>query len=188
MVEARFGMPGDSWGEAALKLEGGEVLKFRGIIDRVDVDATGKHVVVLDYKTGGSRGYANIEKDPVDGGKRLQLPIYSIAALQALGADNDVKAAYWFTSGTERATRIPGDPSSFEETQEAFRAAVSTITAGQRAGLFPANPGDRGNNGFVNCTHCDFDSLCLSRRDYVWGRKKQDPRLLPYLRLSGGGE
>ena len=188
MVEARFGMSSDSWGEATLELDSGEVLKFRGIIDRVDVDATGTRVVVLDYKTGTSRGYANIEKDPVDGGRRLQLPIYSIAALQALGAESDVRAAYWFTSGAERATLIPSDLSSFEEAQDSFKAAVSTITAGLRSGLFPANPGDRGNNGFVNCTHCDFDSLCLSRRDYIWGRKKHDQRLLPYLRLSEGGE
>ncbi|MCH9010046.1 MAG: PD-(D/E)XK nuclease family protein, partial [Chloroflexi bacterium] len=188
MVEARFGMSGESWGEATLELDGGEVLKFRGIIDRVDVDATGRHVIVLDYKTGGSDSYKGIKKDPVDGGKRLQLPIYSIAALRALGSDNDVKAAYWFTSGTEKVTRIPEDLSSFEAIRGAFKAAVSTITAGHRAGLFPANPGDRGNNGFVNCAHCDFDSLCLSRRDYIWGRKRQDPRLRPYLRLSGDGE
>ena len=152
------------------------------------MDSTGGRVVVLDYKTGRSGGYKNIENDPVDGGKRLQLPIYSIAALQALGTDNDVRAAYWFTSGTEKATLMPKDFISFEEAQDAFKAAVSTITSGLRAGLFPANPGNRGNNGFVNCTHCDFDSLCLSRRDYAWGRKKQDPRLLPYLRLSEGVE
>jgi hypothetical protein len=181
-------MPGDSWSEATLELEGGEVLKFRGKIDRVDVDASGERVVVLDYKTGVSRGFTNIGTDPVDGGKKLQLPIYSMAALQALGADIDVRAAYWFTSGTERATLLPRDLIRFEEARDAFRVAVSTITAGIRAGLFPANPGERGNNGFVNCTHCDFDSLCLSRRDYVWGRKKQDQRLLPYLRLSEGGE
>jgi hypothetical protein len=67
-----------------------------------------------------------------------------------------------------------------------FRQAVSTITSGIRAGLFPANPGAAARGGFENCTYCDFNSLCSSRREVFWERKKRDPRLTGYLEMAGG--
>ena len=67
-VEARFGLDGDSWPEAVFTLDDGTPIKFRGMIDRVDRDTSGKRVLVMDYKTGGAGPYKNLGQDPIDRG------------------------------------------------------------------------------------------------------------------------
>jgi hypothetical protein len=61
---------------------------------------------------------------------------------------------------------------------------VSTITSGIKAGLFPANPGAAARGGFENCSYCDFNNLCSSRREVFWERKKGDSRLAGYLEMA----
>ncbi|MCH8109534.1 MAG: PD-(D/E)XK nuclease family protein [Chloroflexi bacterium] len=185
-MEAKFGLGGDSWPEATMALGDGVTLRFRGIIDRVDIDAEGKTVVVLDYKTGASSYYNGLRHDPVDRGKKLQLPIYSLAVLGALGAGIDIKAAYWFVTTRGNFTLLPSEAVSFDAVQERFKDAVTTIVSGIGGGLFPANPGKEGRGGgFENCRYCEFDTLCPSRRDVMWEQKKQDSRLAEYVELSG---
>ena len=53
---------------------------------------------MLDYKTGGTSSYANMNKDPVQRGKLLQLPVYGLAARQLLGDAVNIKVAYWFVT------------------------------------------------------------------------------------------
>ena len=65
-----------------------------------------------------------------------------------------------------------------------FDDAVGTIAQGIAEGLFPANPGSEDRGGFANCTWCDFNTLCPSRRDVHWQRKQTDPRLRGYLQLQ----
>ena len=45
-------------------------LRFRGIVDRIDVSPSGKTALVIDYKTGGAGVYDAMKKDPVDRGRR----------------------------------------------------------------------------------------------------------------------
>ena len=78
-------MIGDSWPAAAFELDDGTVIRFRGVIDRVDVGEGGAPVLVLDYKTGSAWSYRNLANDPIDRGQRLQLGVYSLAALGAIG-------------------------------------------------------------------------------------------------------
>jgi ATP-dependent helicase/DNAse subunit B len=186
LVEAGFGLGPDSWPVAELQLDDGQVLRFRGIIDRVDTDPSGKRVLVMDYKTGSSSYYERLKEDPVDRGRRLQLAVYSLAARGALGDDVRVSAAYWFVTTRGRFALMPSQPVALEDVMGPFRQAVSTITSGIQAGLFPANPGAAARGGFENCTYCDFNSLCPSRREVSWERKKRDPRLAGYLELAGG--
>ncbi|MCD4672555.1 MAG: exodeoxyribonuclease V subunit gamma [Anaerolineaceae bacterium] len=85
--EEKFGLGG------ALSLEinlGGENLKIRGVIDRVDRNGKGQ-LRVIDYKTGGSHLAASDLKN----GYRLQLPIYAMAARDALGLGIPVDGMYW---------------------------------------------------------------------------------------------
>ena len=188
-VEARFGMadvgPAQSWPGASIDLPDGSRLRFHGLIDRVDVTASGREALVIDYKTGRAGPYSRIEKDRIDRGMRLQLPVYSLAARAALGEDVGVRAAYWFVSEREGFKLAPPEPVPLDDVLAQFDGAVSTIVSGIREGLFPANPGHRAQGSFENCRYCDFDSLCPANRDVSWRRKKADPRLSRYRELAG---
>ena len=181
VVEKAFGFGGDS-----LDVEDPETrLRFRGYIDRIDVSGDGSSALVIDYKTGSASPYRALEKDPIDGGKRLQLGVYSLAA-RALVPGADIRAAYWFT--TNRGGFRLAPPATFdlgdEEVRKRFKEGLTTIVSGIGAGMFPANPGPPGWGGPSNCSYCDFDSLCATRRADLWERKKSDPGLAAYLALS----
>ncbi len=192
LTEARFGLGGDS-PEVTDEATG---LTFRGVIDRLDVNAAGDTAVVIDYKTGSSAPYRGLEEDPIDRGRRLQLGVYSLAARRMVPNVGLVKAAYWFTTNRGGFALHPKQFLNVDEseTSERFRYGVTTIVDGVRAGVFPANPGPLGREGKPeNCRYCDFDSLCPSRRVDMWRRKKDDSLLHSYVRLAedgsgGGGE
>ncbi len=158
-------------------------VRFRGFIDRIDLSPDGNTALVLDYKTGGTSGYANMNKDPVQRGKRLQLPVYGLAARQLLGDGVEVIVAYWFVSAKEKfALRPPRNAAPLEKMLNPFTDAVGTISDGIGEGLFPANPG----NNAGNCSYCDFKSLCPARRERHWRQKRGDPRLADYAALAEG--
>lgn len=194
-IEANFGIGEDGWLPAILTLADGTQVSFRGKIDRIDADDSRKRALVLDYKTGGSSSYRKLKDDPIDRGQRLQLAIYSLAARQALGARSkgsypDVSAAYWFVTGRGKFELMPSPPVNIQDegVMERFREGLSTIVDGIRQGLFPANPG-AGNpndayNYETNCRFCDFKTLCPSRRDVQWNRKKHAPQLAEYMNLN----
>lgn len=185
LPEVRFGLGGAT--PEVFDEETG--IRFRGIIDRLDTNGDGSAALVIDYKTGGSRPYANLEKDPIDRGKRLQLGVYSLAARSLFPDAALVRAAYWFTTtrgGFQFSPRQYFDIGD-EATAQRFRDGVSTIVEGIRQGVFPANPGNpAGQGGPENCRFCDFDSLCPSRRTEIWERKRSDPLLDSYRQLSDG--
>ena len=182
VVEAKFGVGGDS----PEVVDGETGLRFRGFIDRVDISADGESVLVTDYKTGSNSPYSALDKDPIDRGKRLQLGIYSLAAQRLFPDATRVRAAYWFTSAGGGFKLLPSEYFDIEDsdTAQRFRAGVSTVVEGIRAGVFPANPGSDSNHN--NCTYCDFDSLCTSnsRRFDSWERKKTDGQAAIYLELA----
>ncbi|MDE2779520.1 MAG: PD-(D/E)XK nuclease family protein [Chloroflexota bacterium] len=180
MVEARFGLGGDT-PEVEDPTTG---LRFRGIIDRVDISADGESVLVSDYKTGSINPYKSLDEDPIDRGKRLQLGIYSLAAQRLFPNASGVRAAYWFISDRGGFKLLPSEYFDIEDsdTAQRFRSGVSTVVEGIRSGVFPANPGsDEENN---NCKYCEFDSLCTSRRFDAWERKKTDSQAAIYLELA----
>ena len=117
-------------------------LRFRGIVDRIDVSPSGKTALVIDYKTGGAGVYDAMKKDPVDRGRRLQLPVYGLAARQHVGTDVKVFVAYWFISTRGGFVMRPDPPVALDELLEGFSKTVQTITAGIAEGLFPAHPGN----------------------------------------------
>ena len=185
LPEVRFGLGGAT--PEVFDEETG--IRFRGIIDRLDANSDGSAALVIDYKTGSSRPYANLDKDPIDRGKRLQLGVYSLAARSLYPDASLVRAAYWFTTTGGGFRFYPqryfdiGD----ETTAQRFRDGVGTIIDGIRQGVFPANPGNpSGQGGPENCLFCDFDSLCPSRRTEIWERKRSDPLLDSYRQLSDG--
>ena len=183
LVETKFG-PGNDWQEVVHEEA---QLRFRGVIDRVDLKADGTPAIIVDYKTGRAGSYKGLDDDPIDGGRHLQLGIYSQAARHLAGSDG-VASAYWFVSsggGFQFAPKEPldvGEPAVIDR----LRRGVSTIADGIRNGIFPANPGDGLNQDGnpLNCAYCDFNSLCPSRRLQLWERKRNDEVLSAYLSLS----
>ena len=188
-VESDFGLSRhqseNTTEQPAVEWSGAEAgqIRFRGVIDRIDVSPDGSAALVLDYKTGGTTEYTNMDRDPVRRGTRLQLPVYGLAARQLLGDAVDVKVAYWFVSARGNFKTRPQKPAPLDEMLQPFADAVETITDGIGEGLFPANPG--GNGG--NCTYCDFKNLCPTRRVRHWERKRGDKRLADYVSMAEGG-
>ena len=86
--EAKFGLDGHPPLKIPIPGPGGEV-HLHGIIDRIDRNPLGE-LRVIDYKSGGSH---LTPQDLIDG-RRLQLPIYALAA-QDLGLGEPVEGFYW---------------------------------------------------------------------------------------------
>lgn len=57
-------------------------IKFRGKIDRIDIDSENKFALVIDYKTG-----KKFDKKALQNGTQLQLPLYLLAVKQNLGLE-----------------------------------------------------------------------------------------------------
>jgi ATP-dependent helicase/nuclease subunit B len=178
-VELAFGSEPGS--DVAVQTPAGAV-KFRGRIDRIDELADGS-IAVVDYKSGKPYRARESGGDPLSGGERLQLPVYSLAAKAAYGADRKVRAGYWFV----------GDPTPPEWTtlddavHHRLAEVVATLAEGIEAGRFPARPGpsDGRNSRGANCTYCPFDAMCPPDRGASWRRKRADPALAGYTALVG---
>ena len=110
-VEYDFGFPADADSAPVDAVEWSSprtgTLRFRGKIDRIDLSPSGDTALVLDYKSGHTRNYTKMDKDPVQGGKFLQLPVYGLAARQLLGAGVNIKVAYWFVTETGKFAAPP---------------------------------------------------------------------------------
>ena len=192
LVEAQFGMGGDT-PDVEIALNGGESIRFRGMVDRIDVGETetGRRALVMDYKTGSKYPYDGLDDDPFDHGKKLQLAVYSLAARAILGsgawdeASIEARAAYAFVTGRGGFEIRPNAPADYNApgNQAKFREVLGAILGGIQSGVFPANPGESGYYGYENCRFCDFDSLCPSRRDVAWERKSGDKMVAGYLDL-----
>lgn len=169
---------------AEVALPDGRRLLFRGAVDRID-RATDGSLVVIDYKTGKGASYSAVDKDRLDRGRKLQLPLYADAARRALGTpDAEVEAYYWFVedSGRKAWRGGPVDP----PVQERFEDVVATLVDGIETGTFPANPGQEGYFGPTNCGFCDYQRVCPSSRVDQWEGVRDDPALARYVELAEG--
>jgi hypothetical protein len=155
---------------------------MRGFVDRIDATPDGRRAWVLDYKTGSPRAYEGMKDgDPLAGGTRLQLPVYLAAVPDAVEAH----ALYWFISSNGGFERKAFDASP--ENLQLFERTLASILAGVRAGAFPPVPGDedtRPGGSYANCTYCDFDRLCSTRRADELQSKSEDPALTPWASVS----
>ena len=174
-AEFAFGTDeGDAAPAVAVELGPGRTVRFRGRADRVDRAPDGG-LVVSDYKTGRQLGLAKLATDPLVGGRRLQLPLYAMAARDHFGAPGPVRARYWMVSA-ERA--VPSYQLELTTAVEAhFRLVVGRIAEAVEAGGFPGIPGPPRDGGFDGCTWCDFDRVCPATRDRQWAGKRGAPEL-----------
>lgn len=92
-AERRFGISGPPLDLS----DGDDRLQLRGFIDRLDRDANGR-LRVVDYKLGGPGNY---QPRHFREGKKLQLPLYALAAQEALGLGEVADGFYWHFRSAE---------------------------------------------------------------------------------------
>jgi CRISPR/Cas system-associated exonuclease Cas4 (RecB family) len=100
----------------------------------------------------------------------LQLPIYLLAAAEALGLTPDVGEAQYFYAtrkGEFKRVRFTGE--GLEARREDLERVLTEIDTGMRSGDFHAEPDDK------KCGWCEFDSVCDKRRQRFRKRKAADP-------------
>jgi hypothetical protein len=71
-------------------MTGAGEIRIHGLVDRIDINSSSE-LRVIDYKSGGSH---LTPQDLIDG-RRLQLPLYALAAGQVLGLGEPVEGFYW---------------------------------------------------------------------------------------------
>ncbi len=99
-AERAFGLPGREGRCLTVREGGGDSFRVRGLIDRVDRDASGR-LRVVDYKTAGPSSYTPAA---LRHGKKLQLPLYALAAQEALGLGEVVEGFYWHVQHAEASS------------------------------------------------------------------------------------
>jgi hypothetical protein len=187
-VEQPFGRSGVPPLELTLPRSG--PVRFAGSIDRIDATEDGG-LVVIDYKTGTDRGYSAIPNtakaargsdDLVDGGRKLQLILYGLAARAHHGSrKSEVQAYYWFV---EHGRLCRGGP--IDQKEEArLLDVLDVIVSGVRGGIYPANPGKWDQwGGWSSCHFCPYDRVCPSSRGEAWQSARAHPDVAPYAALA----
>ena len=135
--EARFGLGS----EPPLRvIAGGKSFFLHGVIDRIDRSAAGQ-LRVIDYKSGGPTPYSN---RAVMEGKKLQLPLYALAARDALRLGEPTDGFYWHVRHAVPSTfRLGGGDGPEAAMQNAAQKAWEAVQ-GARAGQFVPHPPDDG--------------------------------------------
>jgi RecB family exonuclease/transposase-like protein len=184
-LEAAFGL--DDAEPLTVVLPRSGSVDFAGCVDRIDRTADGG-MLVLDYKTGSSKSYDRIprrggrtpeETDLVDRGRKLQLPIYALAARRGSGEDTPTTGYFVFPGGGDHGGSIDAD------VVERFHAVVDGVVHGIRSGVYPLNPGPYDSwSGYENCRYCAFDRVCPSTRGEQWQHVRDDPAVQEYRDLA----
>ncbi len=172
-AEFKFGFDNSPALEGVLA---GRALRLRGSVDRVDLTDDGG-ILVIDYKGGSGRQFRGLDEDPLDGGRRLQLPLYAQAVADALDRTGPRTGLYWLTRKDD-VLPVSLDDALEDDLEEKVGAALDGITEG----LFPAVPGSVTSwprVTFDNCVYCDFDHICPTDRQSEWESIQNDPTLKP---------
>jgi len=114
----------------------GNLVQIRGVIDRLDVNPEGR-LRVIDYKSGST----HLSKIDLLNGSRLQLPIYALAAQEALGL-GEVEEGFYWSINEAKAGSVRLSSFKYEEMEgpeAAYRTVhehIQEILEGTRAGYF----------------------------------------------------
>ncbi len=111
-------------------------VRLRGYIDRVDVDAAGR-LRVVDYKAGNTP----IMAEDLRAGRRLQLPLYALAAQEALQLGQAADGLYWHINSARAASlRLAKFEGGLAEACAAARRHLGAHVRAIRAGQFQPKP------------------------------------------------
>jgi ATP-dependent helicase/nuclease subunit B len=126
-----------------IKLESG-VVRIRGVIDRVDRNADGE-LRVVDYKSGSS----HLTRRDLERGYSLQLPLYALAARDALGLGEPIEGIYWKILAAEPGSLKLGKFSTdigkgVDAAVGVLREQLTRIMMGIREAKFPPDKPEDG--------------------------------------------
>jgi RecB family exonuclease len=155
LLEHSFGGPG---GRPPLELSaGGEVVRLRGRIDRVDAGPS--RLLVIDYKRSKPSGLADKLDPDAFGETSFQIPAYLLAAARELPGRPRLDATYAVLRTAERLAPVEldaGHPflggAGASEGAPPFAAAVVRAVATIRAGRLPI--------ASRSCARCPFGAVC----------------------------
>jgi ATP-dependent helicase/DNAse subunit B len=141
----------------------GDSFRLHGVIDRIDRAPDGR-LRVIDYKTGGPSSF---KRQAVEAGKKLQLPLYALAARDALHLGQPADGFYWHVRQAQPSDFTlqgsTGGPAAAMQRAAAFAwEAVQGIRAGRFA---PTPPAD-------GCPdYCPAAAFCWRYRPRYVGQK-----------------
>ena len=124
-----------------------------------------------------------MEDNPLNDGRRLQLPLYARAVAEQLGRTGERTGLYWLTKANEIKEMVL-DEGLESDLEDAVGAALDGIGDG----VFPGVPGEVvgwPRLSFENCKYCDFDRICPTDRQSEWERVRSDTALAPIELLIG---
>ncbi|MEX0977715.1 MAG: PD-(D/E)XK nuclease family protein [Pirellulales bacterium] len=163
----------------------GEVIRFAGRIDRIDLGQVGGRPVfsVVDYKSGAGKNKKRTSLQAVFEGNALQLPLYALAAQWLLAGQQaePFRAAYWHVGGKGYTDKeavkfhdVAGeelvDSDEWRELDATLRARVRSLVEGIRSGQFPMHSADD------KCTgHCPFNTVCRVNQVRSLGKTWRPP-------------
>jgi RecB family exonuclease len=157
-----------NFGPVPLRFSPKLTLSLRGRIDRIDVG--GGAARILDYKTGKAW---HKKDDALDGGEALQLPLYALAAKEALGLPvESSEYAYLTARGGYRYVKFTRE--GLQKRAGDLAQILETLTAMMRAGEFPQY------TEHSACAWCEFRLICGNAIEALADRKRNDPRLAPF--------
>jgi hypothetical protein len=165
--------------DVRIRVKGGE-LHFRGSADKVDKCRDGT-LLVTDLKTGSAWRFAGLSEDnPVEGGEKLQLPVYAHAARARFGdARSEVRAMYWFVRKDRQRVEVPLS-SAVERT---YAETVGLIARSMAGGVFPARAPAEPDFRWVTCEYCNPDGLGHGDVRRRWEAMRLAPELRDYTGL-----
>jgi len=163
-AEQKFGI--GKFPEPPLRVEarGGEFFFLRGFIDRVDINESGK-IRIIDYKTSASYGFTH---KAVREGKKLQLPLYALAAQSALKLGMIQEGFYFHvrsaeTSGFKLSSfKINGKKGPSAAMENAVDISLRAVQAVQEGSFEPKTP----DNGCPD--YCPAADFCWYYRPKRW--------------------
>lgn len=163
-AEHRFGIGRSSPAPLKVEVPGEGEFRVRGLIDRVDRTQQGK-LRIIDYKTAGPGGF---DQRAVKEGKKLQLPLYALAAEKALGLGK-VSEGFYFHVQAAQASSFQLANFSYQGhsgPQAAMAAAAQqglSAVRSIRQGKFTPQPPDAGCPSY--CPAVDF---CWKYQPRFW--------------------
>lgn len=151
MVEAEFGWQSEK--PPLVIDQNGQSIKLRGKIDRIDIETgtnqSPKRLRLVDYKSGSTLP----SDDDFESGRNIQLPLYALAAEQAILPGSHVEACSYLSvrAGKDRTQEGPVLQTYLNVLPDKIFQFVESIKAGDFS-LNPSKP--------QVCENCNHQTVC----------------------------
>lgn len=151
-------------------------LALRGKIDRIDIHPADGTARVIDYKSGKPR--QTNRRDPLHGGRALQLPVYRLAVERLLQLEV-THAQYRYLASGDKPRIESFTQGNWTAFRERFEQCVRTVTQGMKAGAYFPHPDAN------ICRTCTVKAACgAGRHTHKWAYDTEQTR--PFRSLSEG--